>query len=313
MTPDCPLINVNALSGLMNLTNIAWFFAIAVGSICGIVVLWRLFGVLKEVPALLWEILFYGISIALIAAPYWPEAQSADWMPIAGCIFLAGSILFTGHVHKVESNDTAFFGTLLVIYGGLALFYNSVPIGFLAIMALLSLVGFSVVSGGLCIAMGYEDEKKLPGGTLVAILLAAGATASHFFNVSFGPLDVFQPGAVWVASIVAGIGLLIISSKWYGYGIDDKAPPYALMQVVTLGLYGVGIFFGAVSGLDPLMYISAVFLAIYLIEKPHEIDDMGVLGHAFAGLVSAIIIGAAAYYVQNNMAEVNAYIEGFRQ
>lgn len=234
MTPDCPLINVNALSGLMNLTNIAWWFAIGVGVVCAIILAFKLFDVLKGIPTLLWEIGLYGSSIALIASPFWMESPG-EWMKIVGCLLLAGSILFSGMARNVDPNNDAFFGTLLVIYGGLALFYGSEPIGYLAICALLSLVGFSVVSGGLCIAMGYEDEDKLPGGTLVAVLLTAAALGAAFFRVSFGPL-----------------------------------------------------------------------------EKPHEWEDLGVMGHAAIGLGTAILVGYGANWLSNNMDAVNTYIESIR-
>lgn len=311
MPPDCPLINVGALSGLMNLANIGYFFAIVVGAICVLVIVWKLFGILKDIPAVFWEIVLYGASIALMASPYWvPEAP--EWMKITGCLLFGGSILFTGHAHELESNTTAFWAILTVLYGGVALFYGSEPVGFLAVIALLSLAGFSVVGGGLCIALGYEDEDKLPGGTLIATALTGTVLTAKFLNLNLGPFAVFMPGAIWIGSIVAGLGFLIIASKWYGFFSDDRRPNYVLMQIVALAVYGAGIFFGAVTGSDPVMYISAVFLAIYLVEKPHEIDT-GVLGHAIFGLIGAVAIGYGATWLQGHMTEVNAYLEAVRQ
>lgn len=307
---DCPLINVNALSGLVNLANIGWFFAIGVGAICAIIIA---FQVWKYIPSLLWEVLLYGASIAAIAAPYWIDpalVKTINAAEIVGCILFAGSLMLTGHIHNLERNTTGFFTTLLVVYAGLALFYQNESIGFLAVMALIGLCGFGVWTSTLVVFMGYEDDDKIPLGTLVSGLLTVAVLNTAHLNLGYA--EVFKQGAVWVGSIVACIGLLIMSTRWYGYGNDNRRPNYVFMQLVTIGAYASGIIFGAITGLDPIMYVSAVFAVIYLSMKPHEIEDAGLLTHAFFGLVAAIAIGFGANWLTNNMADVQTYLTSVR-
>jgi hypothetical protein len=150
-----------------------------------------------------------------------------------------------------------------------------------------------------CIALGWEEEKKVPKSTLASLALLAvyiGTTLSG--NSAPDDIKLFERGGLFMGAFVYYLGLLVMSSKWYSWKkcyepekkkvVRQCSPQYLIMQAITICSGLAAFYLGSSYQISSLLAIGGTFFTIYLLEKYYEIPWKGVgwawslLGVAFA-------------------------------
>ncbi len=240
------------------------------------------------------EILGYGVSLALIGRGYFePDSANLTWIVFTGCILFGGSVMATLWIHNIKGDDpktlAAFFA---VVWGSVAIFYNLTEVGFLAVMALVTVLGFSFWVGQLSYAFGYERKRDIAPATMAALILLAGFVGIHALMPDAPTaVTVFKPGMFWVGSFVAFIGLLIMSSRW-----GASSGNYLVMQIITIVILGAAVTIGLVLAINPLAGMAGTFLVFYLAAKPIEVKARGHIAFGLMLMASGGILYTAWWY-----------------
>lgn len=284
--------------GFITWVNILWMGAILIG----VVSFCYLFGdlvkvlleMLVEVPLAFYELVFYGLSLGLIAYANHFRPSVAAYVALTGCLLFAGAMGFTISRRRLTKNvGLVYFSVLAALYSGVALLYTSPMVGFFAVIALMGALGFSVLVGPLCVCIGFHDEDSLGKATVAALAMLV---AFVVISITGSPaLTVFKAGALWMGSFVGFLGLLIASSRWY-----RRQFPYVVMQFVTVAAGMAALFVGSVWHISELQRIGGTFFSLYLLEKLGEIPVESRRGYAFLGLTCSGFIYWFCMTVKSN-------------
>jgi len=289
--PAESLTGLQRFAGLITFTNILWTIAIVLGVVCFCILFWRLaeflLAVILAVPAQVYEVLLGLAGLGLIGYAYWLVPGVKEYVAFTGCLMFGGALAIAIAVHKLDQKHVVpmLFATLAVVASGSAILHTSSLSGFLAVAALMSALGFSVIATPLCYAIGFRDDEALGRATSVALLMVAAFVGMKMTAMVIHWLAPFQIGALYLGSFIGYLGLLIASSFWY-----NKHQNYILMQVVTVlaGLAALAI--GSLWNIPELRSIGGTFFIIYLVEKFMEIPSRSLTGWAFKGLCASGMI-----------------------
>jgi len=290
----------------------SWMGTLKIMSIVGIVVsvsilfyreIGRLFGLFLHVPKEVYEGALYLVILSLIISGLYVSPENQTWFSLSGCLLFAGAIAWTGYIHDIEKSETRYFAVLFAVWSVVALLYQSQVIGFIAIAALMGIVGFSMCVTPLCYAFGFKDETALGNATSTAFVILAAFVGLRIAGITVPFVQVFESGAFWLGSFVMFLGLLIASSKWY-----DSLFPYPLMQGLTIAAGMLAIGLGNVYGIGPLHGIGGTFFVLYLIEKPFEIPARSLTGYALITLAVSVSLGLAVWWATNHTDIVSYYL-----
>jgi hypothetical protein len=226
----------------------------------------KLLQLLKNVPVVVYEIVFYAASLGCgVWGWLLPEPMHSSF-GLIGCLLLAGALGFSASHHRSLADAFRFSGILFLVWTIAALLLGSPIIGFIAVGALLSALGFSILVTPLCYGFGFRDETTIGRATTAAFAVLALFIGLRLLGALLPALAIFEFGALFLGSFVGYTGLLISSSRWY-----REKKNYWAFQVVTI-IAGVGaLFFGSVFRIDELQKIGGTFFILYCIEKIMEI------------------------------------------
>ncbi|MBI2039006.1 MAG: hypothetical protein HYT22_01865 [Candidatus Niyogibacteria bacterium] len=305
---SCPeLTGLQVAAGFITWMNILRVLAIGVGVVCLGYLLFRWFGWLLEIflyiPKEVYEGVGYALSVGLIISGYWLSETNMLWPVLTGCLLFGAMLIITGALHKLAPNWEHFFGILFLVWSAVALFYQSAPVGFIAVAALMGLVGFSAAVIPCGYAIGFRDEDAVSRATTTAFIVLTGFVFLRVVGQSLPYIHVFEQGALWLGSFVGYVGLLIASSRWYA-----KRAIYPAMQLITILLGMAAIGAGSVFGIPQLLGIGGTFFVLYLIEKPFEIPVESAVGYATIGLFVSSCVGGGVWWAQNHMDLVRPYL-----
>lgn len=291
----CPeLSTLQVVAGYVTLMGIA--------KVAGIVmvtggILMAVGGFLRKIWAKLWaairhiaDIIAYLVSFALIAAGSFAGTDHQLLLVLGGSICFGASVLFTLTLREAQLDlndlETITSGTLTVVWGAVAVFYGSTAVGFLAVLALMGLLGFSVIVSPLCYSFGFRKESAIASGTAAALLLVAFYIANVLSPAKLPALfDVFKWGVFWAGSFVGFSGLLILSNKWY---VKHAQASYSWIQFVTMLCYGIGLIAGILLGINSLAGMAGTFFVFYIAAKLIEIEAGSLTGY---GVIVALAGG----------------------
>lgn len=266
------------------------------------------YGVIKDFvlkTKYLLEILAYVVTFSLIAGGMFVSPEYLTWTVFLGSILFAPSVFLTIYLHKLKGADPKPLAALfMVVWGAIAIYYNLAEVGILSVLALMSLLGFSVVVGRLSYGFGWQDEAIIPTGTTAALLVLAIFILQRIFLPAAPDfIQVFSTGEFWAGSIVAFTGLLILSNKGY-----CNKHNYFPMQIITVVLYLFGVGIGMILHINPLAGISGTFLVLYLAAKPLEFTQKTIAGYGVALIVSGGIIFGMWWLAMQHLDVTKQYI-----
>jgi hypothetical protein len=301
---------------------------------------------LKSLPPIFYEFLAYVVTAGLLVCAYYGRpftlglvAVQPLWLVIpaalafAGCIYLSYgwrreyrklSAKLSGNHSESDrvyagpglvSFPTVLSGLCTVIWSGIAIcFHQAFPdsgiphfVAFIAMMALQSFLGFSVITLPGCIAFGWNKEEQVPKSTLAALLILTPYVATKILSHSAPEfIKLFDTGCVFMGAFVYYLGLLVLSSKWYcclnvRNHEETGFSRYLLMQAMTIASGLAALYLGSTFQIGSLLGIGGTFFTIYLLEKYYEIPWKGV-GWAWSLLGVAIalyfFVGFSGQYPQ---------------
>jgi hypothetical protein len=299
------LTALQKVAGLITAVNILWI----VGGVLVFAAIVLLFGwFLRKISAVFWEVILYGVSGALLSWSHTLATGIAENIAFTGALFLAGALGFSWFRHKLggkEHGEVSYCAVTAAILGALAVVLGNSAIGFVAVMAAMGALGFSVAVIPFGYAVGFKDEDAVARGTGAALVILIGFVALRALGHHIPAIAVFTEGAYWMGAFVGYLGLLILASKWYA-----RRGNYAAMQVVMIVAGIAAIVVGSVLQIGELQKIGGTFFALWGIEKLTEIpvaskEGVGVLCLFLAGVLTAV-----AWTVKANAATFAPYILG---
>ncbi len=306
--PEPQLTGLQRFAGYITLINVLKTLGAALGVLCFTILFGSyvidLIKALKNVPLVVYEVIFYGLSVGLLVYGRTLSAENAPYCGLVGSLLFAGTMAFSRKMRKFVDDGFRFCGILFVIWTATALVYHSSMIGFIAVTALLGALGFSVAAGPLCYCIGFKDEAAVGKATSSAFLILATFVGMRVLGKHVVVLAPFEFGALFMGSFVGYLGLLISSSRWY----DGKRANYVLFQIVTIVAGFAAIFVGSVFGIGELLKIGGTFFVLYILEKTIEIPASGVRGYAAVGLAASVVLFAIGMFARSNMDLVAPYL-----
>ena len=291
LAPGDDLTPLQEFAGLITFVNVF----LVLGSIAVTVCFAYLFGsyvkdlmkVLKNVPYVVYEVVFYAIGVGLLLWGLRLGDSISEYVGLTGCLLVMAALGFSATKRKFARDPFRFSGILFVVWTAAAVVYGSSLLGFFAVAALLSALGFSVVASPLSYTIGFRDDKGFGRATTAAFVILAGFVGIRVSGAHTPTLAVFEFGALFLGSFVGYLGLLIASSRWY----EDKGN-YVLFQVVTILAGVAALLVGSVFGIGELQKIGGTFFVLYLIEKFFEVPVEGKRARAGLGLlIGAVTLG----------------------
>lgn len=226
----------------------------------------KLLQLFKNVHVVVYEIVFY---VASLGCALWgwllPEPMHGS-LGFLGCLLFAGALGFSASYHRVPINRFRFSVILFMVWALGALLFDSALIGFIAIGALLSTLGFSPF-----IALVFNDGtrrfdnifEKTTGAAFAVLALFIGL---RLVGALLPALAIFEFGALFLGSIVGYAGLLYLSSQW-----RQNRKRYWGSQGVAI-VAGIGaLFFGTVFQINELQKIGGTFFVLYCLVKAADI------------------------------------------
>lgn len=301
------LTGLQVVAGYITWMNILLVLGAGVGVISFVYLFgsWisELMKIFQKIPKEVYEVFLYIISIVAMGGAWLIPINEPHYVAFVGCLLFAGAIILTVVLHELEENLPRFFTTLMVVWAIVALAYGSSLIGFIAVIALMGALGFSILITPLTYCIGFKDEAAIGRATTAAFLILG------FFILlrqqdALADLLVFEKGALWMGSFVGYLGLLIASTRWYDSKFD-----YPVMQLVTI-IAGMGaLFFGSVLAIPELLGIGGTFFVLYLLEKPFEIPAAeSMKGRATIALFVSVCVFLGALWGKEHMDIIEPYL-----
>lgn len=215
------------------------------------------------------EFALWATSISLIIGANFINVDYQSWMVMIGSLLIPVAWIFTAKTRGMKENPPLFTFVMMIIWGAIALFYQSSGVGFFSVGALLVWLGFEVATGPFCYAFGFTDEDSVWRGTISGFIITAIYTASKVASLNLGPFNVFESGALWLASFTCFIGILITSTRWYWE--EKKTGSYLGMNFIAIIILVGFISIGMLYNVKEITTMATTFLLFYLAAKPMEI------------------------------------------
>lgn len=291
--------------GLDTFMGIVLIIVGIIGIICLIIILVKI-----NLPVEFYEAAGYALSGFLLIYGNTCSESVRDFVTFPGAFLGCGMLVASIAIHRLGEKFTsvAYFSVITVFLATCAILTHNSITGFVTAIALMSALGFSVITLPGCYVIGFDDRD----GKDKAVL-ARATSAGFLLILVFGLLRVlgsttsaahlFESGALWMGSFVGYLGLLIASSRWY-----DGHKNYILKQVVVL-MAGVGaLFFGSVFGISELQKIGGTFFVLWMVEKFLEIPAKSLVGHCTVGLVTCGWVYIIALFIKAHLGVLAPYL-----
>ena len=306
---------LSSFSGIFTFSSIILIVGALGVSIAFFPVLWSIFEYLYEIigPILLFlhRILlpFYALFCYtfLLYVIIISENFSKDVAPFAillsGLLASATYVGFGSRLDRPRDNAAAtlLYSFILVTFSFPAVNYQSQVLGFAAVVALFSLLGFVVVPMGCGWMVGWMKPDTvlvtaLTAGSLSLVLILRKvvdrlessdtiALSIAFFDYFFKP---FSSGFSVFGSMTLLLAGLIWSSRYYKNSDLIKYPAANVANIILILLY-VGL--GAILGDDSFRNSGATFLVLYLSQKTFEAEFMSIWFAILFGSAGLVGVG----------------------
>ena len=233
---------------------------------------------LKLIPLAVYEVLVYLVCVGAISTGYWIGADYIQYITLSACLGLIGALGFSYGQHKSFYRqlkekigiDAFSLDTLLLflVWSAVAIVYQNVLIGFLAIIALEAFCGFSIVVMPLTYFIGFRHRDAIARTMLISLILLIAELTVKISDTNLPYFDIFAPGMRFMGTFVYFLGLLIVSSKWY---YSKNSGRYLLMQGLTIVSGIIAFYIGSVWQISQLQGIGGTLFVLYILEKYFEL------------------------------------------
>ena len=201
-----------------------------------------------------------------------------SFLLLPGCLGLYGAITLSKYLHlkKIVSSSSANyqkylitpqfdFSILFILWGAIAIFYQSKVIGFITIIALEYLLGFVILVRPLHYMIGFKEKSLIPRTMIVSALLLIFYIIVTINQFPLPYFNIFEGGVLFISTFVYFIGTLIISNRRYRKPFDINF--YWLIQLLVISSGILALLVGSIYDILLLKRIGGTFFFIYVIEK----------------------------------------------
>ena len=251
---------------------------------------------LIQIPTVVWEILFYLISI------YFMIFTSYSWLIFIGCLSFVASVSFTIKFHYSNDKYAGLTASWIcfIVWAIVAIYRQNREAGYLAIMALESALGFVMFVGQLIIMIGFQNEKVIPSATMASFVLLIFGCILHVQPHSNILTIPFTRPLLFLGTFVYFIGMLILSSRLY---TEWRTKPYLfwVLQFVAFASGLATMFFGPMFEIPFIQAIGGTMFVIWLLEKYAELAPWNGVFTVIASLLGfGVLLYGFAYFLQKN-------------
>jgi hypothetical protein len=256
------------------IANVLMILAIIVSVIAfGAVATIFIFPLVEKMPTIVKIMGLYVIATSITASAFFLPPYISSYIAFFGALCLGGAYAYNlSTCPPHEQIPAAIFLPPMLVWGSLAIVFHSQLIGFITIMAFASSIGFSVWTGPLCTAIGFQKDADIPraivpSACLLAIYIAKTLGAFNAIAYYFEP---FNTGVFFVGTFVYFTALLILSSRFF----HSEAFWYYNILTVLSGLVVVVVGF-LLPTFSIFRGVGITFMVIYLMQKYIEIPWEG--------------------------------------
>lgn len=312
LCPTCGQAPLSAMQKAVGYVTVMGSFKLlgAIALLAGLCFIF--WGVIKNLLASegLIELLLWGggAGSLILASRLTKDMQTFTLLPAAGLI--AGGYLYSGYIRNKKTQPTIIAISLAILWSAIALFFGSAPVGFMAVAALLTALGFSIIVEPLCTVIGFDDDDSLSRGTISGLLLIGAYTALRAFKLDFGPAVVFTSGALWLGGLAGFTGLLILSSRHYHD--DGKLGNYAFLNLIAGVVFAGSILLGGYYDIRQLSTFGVVYLVLLAVEKVSDVKAKDAVTIGLQLIAIGGILFSAWRYMHAHMNELSRYIIGIQ-
>lgn len=229
----------------------------------------------------LYEPLVYSLSFFFVSQSVYYHENTSYLIAFFGGSFGLFSIIYSASLHAPRSgNNEELFVTFIgfycaILFGIIAIFYQSSFLGFISVAGLFNGLGFSIVPYGLSIVFGHRSDDILERITLLTGIVMVGSLLMEVNKTlierseMYTYINPFRFGIFVIGGVVHFSSGLIMVCKWsFSYynrrdGIRDQA-----YFVISLLLF---LYFGTLYHIQSLTNTAIAFFVLYLMTKYAEL------------------------------------------
>jgi len=222
--------------------------------------------ILVNLPTVIYEVILYLISFSLMFI------MSNSWVIFFGCLVFLSAISLSIKLRCWARQDVGLIASWICffVWSLVAIYQQNQEVGYLAVMALESALGFVMFSGPLMIAIGFQNEKIIPSGTFSSfILMIIGYILYLQKQMNFLTIPFTRP-LIFLGTFVYFIGLIILSSRWYR-SWQNRRFIFILLQIITFTSGLSMMFFGPMLEIPFIQSIGGTMFVLWLLQKYAEI------------------------------------------
>jgi hypothetical protein len=256
-----------ALASLIIVLSLGWLFVMYIVPL------------LKRVPMIVYEILLYLLAFAFIWNGQFATEGAAQFVALPGVLGL-GILFPVSYVRRVMKKPkrsfefhrnalVILFLGLSVIWGFVAIRYQSELIGFLTVLSAIWTLTLTRWVRALLAPFGYEKENPL----IEIMAMAFGLLALHLFAEIRGlspEYNYFALGVHWLGTYGYFAALEVMASKWRN---GNQPMRYIYWQLFAIFSAVVGLYIGIYWQIGNLSETAGTFLLIYTLTKYIELPN----------------------------------------
>lgn len=266
-------------------------------------------------PASIWHVLLWGLCGFLTFSSIRFAGDMYLAMALPGCLgmigccslghylYFGGRAYHNGEIGEPHTFDSVrFFAFVLAVAWAVsAIYLGSHVIGFMAVMAAMTALGFVMGVFPGIVVIGFQRDNVIVRSTLSAGVMLALHVALIATGNTMQSLEVFREGMAFMGSFVCYLGLLILSSRYMCFDTSYRTNwrMYLIMQVITIAAGLAALYFGTVLSIPLLLGVGGTLFYLYLIEKYYEIPWSGI-GWVWSTLGLGGILYAFAIFAQSH-------------
>src|SRR3990167_3032941 len=147
--------------------------------------------------------------------------------------------------------------------------FRSSLIGWVSVICLYSILGFTIIGGGLCYFIGFNSKETCARCVVTSFLFIVLFSAYKIAGLPVQYLIPFASPLMILGNTVYFLGLLIIASSFYS---RRNAEQYIIFQMLMILSIILAFFVGAVFSIAPMFNVAGVFFVMFIFEKVIELD-----------------------------------------
>jgi hypothetical protein len=289
--------------------NIIWVFASLIIVLSG-VWLFKLYilPLLKLVPMIVYELLLYVLAATFIYGGQFADEAAGQFVAMPGVLGLLWLLPWSyarriNHKQVVTDTQASDMdrhrralvlenALLTIIWGATAIYYESVLIGFLTVIALMSTIGFSEIMPVLLSMIGFSKKDVAPRILLLSFLLMMVFIVGAAYHIG-GAYRIFETGVYWIGAYAFFGTLEVMASRRY-HGTDRGR--FWRWQVISVFAGVSAIFVGVFWDISALTEVGGTFSLFYILEKYIEIPNWH-KHWAWAGLGLGVLLYGIALII----------------